>query len=74
MFSETPELKTFKPLFKRKLFSKDQLDSLKNGTLRLLSETGIHFPNQKALEIFSDRGAEVDMKKQPVEIQDIVVF
>ncbi len=34
----------------------------------MLDEVGVHFPSQRALEIFSDHGARVDMHRQIVQI------
>ena len=38
------------------------------GTLEILSEIGVYFPSQKALEIFSDHGANVDWETKIVRI------
>ncbi|NIS69706.1 MAG: hypothetical protein GTO12_12375 [Proteobacteria bacterium] len=68
MHSETPDIVPFTSPLRRELLSKIQLESLKNGTLHLLEEVGIQFPSRKALEIFADHGAHVDMEKQIVRI------
>ena len=41
--------------------------------MHLLEEVGIQFPSKKALEIFSDCGAWVNMEKQIVSIPPDVV-
>ncbi|RLC31578.1 hypothetical protein DRH13_02855, partial [Candidatus Woesebacteria bacterium] len=66
--SETQDIIPFTSPFRKELLSLEQLESLKNGTLYLLEEVGVQFPSQKALEIFADHGAHVDMEKQIVRI------
>jgi trimethylamine--corrinoid protein Co-methyltransferase len=41
---------------------------LKNGTLRLLDEVGVRFPSRRALEIFGQHGARVDVDSAIVRI------
>ncbi|MFC2029965.1 trimethylamine methyltransferase family protein [Chloroflexota bacterium] len=61
MCSETPDIKPFTSPFNVELLTQAQLDTPQDGTLRLLDEVGVHFPSQRALEIFADHGARVDM-------------
>ncbi len=68
MHSETQDIIPFTSPFRKELLSPEQLESLKNGTLYLLEEVGVQFPSQKALDIFADHGAHVDMEKQIVRI------
>ena len=67
-YSETPNIIPFSSPFKGEVLSQSQLKRLKSGTLYLLEEVGIHFPSRRALEIFADNGARVDMQKQIVRI------
>lgn len=73
MYSETPEIKPFNAPVKRKLFSEAQLDILKSSVLRILEEKGIHFPSKRALSIFADHGAQVDIKNEMVKIPPEIV-
>jgi trimethylamine--corrinoid protein Co-methyltransferase len=68
MYSTTPDIIPFTSPFSKALLAPEQIQQLKNGTLHLLAEVGIHFPSTKALEIFADHGARVDMEKQIVRI------
>ena len=68
MYSETPDIIPFTSPFKSELLTQEQLDTLKGGTLRLLDEVGVHFPSRRALEIFADHGAWVDMDTEIVRI------
>jgi trimethylamine--corrinoid protein Co-methyltransferase len=73
MSSKTPDIVPFTSPFRGELLSAAQLQSLKQGTLRLLDEVGIHFPSQEALEIFADHGAKVDWDSQVVRIPSDLV-
>jgi trimethylamine--corrinoid protein Co-methyltransferase len=68
MYSETPDIIPFPTSFKGKVLTQAELETLKGGTLRLLDEVGVHFPSRKALEIFADHGAKVDMDTETVRI------
>jgi trimethylamine--corrinoid protein Co-methyltransferase len=68
MYSETPDIVPFPTSFKSELLTQAELETLKGGTLRLLDEVGVHFPSRKALEIFADHGAKVDMDTEIVRI------
>jgi trimethylamine--corrinoid protein Co-methyltransferase len=74
MHSNTPDIIAFTSPFRNALLSSEHIGKLKSGTLQLLEEVGIHFPSQKALEIFADHGANVDMKKQRVRIPPDLVM
>jgi trimethylamine--corrinoid protein Co-methyltransferase len=54
--------------FKAELLTQAQLETLQGGTLHLLDEVGVHFPSQRALEIFADHGAQVDWETEIVRI------
>jgi trimethylamine--corrinoid protein Co-methyltransferase len=68
MHSKTPDIIPFTSPFKSELLTPAELETLKEGTLRLLDEVGVHFPSRRALEIFSDHGARVDMETELVRI------
>jgi trimethylamine--corrinoid protein Co-methyltransferase len=68
VYSETPDIVPFATSFKAEMLSQAQLKTLQEGTLRLLYEVGVHFPSQRALEIFADHGAQVDWETEIVRI------
>ena len=68
MYSETPDIIPFTSPFKIEVLTQSQIEILKNGTLSLLDKVGVHFPSKKALKIFADHDARVDMEKQIVHI------
>ena len=73
MFSETPDIISISSHHKIDVLSTSELETLKNGTLQLLSEVGVYFPSQKALSIFADHGANVDWDTKIVRIQPDLV-
>ena len=68
MYSETPDIISISSHHKIDVLSTVELETLKNGTLQLLSDVGVYFPSQKALTIFADHGANVDWDSQIVKI------
>ena len=68
MVSKTPDIIAFPSVINHEVLSQSQLDMLKAGTLQVLQEVGVLFPSQKALQLFSDHGADVDWESQIVRI------
>ncbi len=68
MISKTPDIIPVSSPFKSEVLTQTELETLKGKTLKLLDEVGVHFPSRKALEIFSDHGARVDMETEIVQI------
>jgi len=60
MYSKTPDIISITAHHKINVLSPSELQTLKNGTLQLLSEVGVYYPSQEALTIFADNGADVD--------------
>jgi trimethylamine--corrinoid protein Co-methyltransferase len=73
MYSETPDIVPFPTSFKSKLLTQAELETLKDGTLHLLDKVGVHMPSRKALEIFADHGAKVDLETEIVRISPDLV-
>ena len=73
MYSKTPDILPFTSPFKSEVLNQAELETLKEKTMYLLDEVGVLFPSTKALEIFSDHGAQVDMKTGIVRIQPDLV-
>ena len=73
MYSETPDIIPFYSPYTIEILTQSQLETLKNGTLTLLDEVGVHFPSKKALEIFSDHGARIDRDKEIVRLSPDLV-
>lgn len=67
-YSETPDIFSISSHQKINVLSPSELETLKNGTLQLLSEVGVSFPTKKALTIFAEHGADVDWENEIVRI------
>jgi trimethylamine--corrinoid protein Co-methyltransferase len=74
MHSETPDIIPITSSFKPKLLTGSQLETLKQGTLRLLDEVGVHLPSRRALEILADHGAKVEMDTEIVRLPPDLVL
>lgn len=66
MSSRTPDIVPFKSPFGTELLSSAELRSMREATLRLLNEVGVHVPSRKALAIFADHGTRVDWDREVV--------
>ncbi|MEN8245788.1 MAG: trimethylamine methyltransferase family protein [Thermodesulfobacteriota bacterium] len=51
-----------------KALADEELEQLHHATQTVLKETGVRFPSQRALTVFSDAGADVDFTSQIVKI------
>ena len=68
MFSETPPLQPIKPGYHVNILDDGQLGTLKEATLEILEQTGVHCPSEKALGIYAEHGAKVDLTSQIVRM------
>lgn len=57
-----------KPEMKIQTLSRQDLDRLHQATLTVLAETGVRFPSKRALDIFAQAGARVDVQGDIVKI------
>ena len=73
MHSETPNIISISSHHKIEVLSAAELETIKEGTLKLLTDVGVFYPTQKALAIFEDHGADVDWDSQIVRIPPDVV-
>jgi trimethylamine---corrinoid protein Co-methyltransferase len=68
-----PPIEPIRPAFRVQFLSEPQLHALQEATLRILEETGVHFPSDQALSILADNGAQVDAQTQRVRFpRDLV--
>ena len=61
-----PPLEPIHTRHRLQILSPEQLDRMQEATLQVLEETGVYFPSEKALAIFSEHGAIVDHETQVV--------
>ncbi len=63
-----PDIKPIQPKFHLQVLSADQLQAIKSATLHLLEQVGVRFPSEKALAVFAEHGARVDLDSQIVRL------
>jgi trimethylamine--corrinoid protein Co-methyltransferase len=68
MYTETPDIIPFTSPIKGEVLNHAELETLKEKTLYILNEIGVHFPTPKALDIFASHDALVDFESQIVRI------
>ena len=61
-----PPLEPIHTKHRLQYLSSQQLDQMQDATLQVLEETGVYFPSEKALAVFSEHGAIVDHESQIV--------
>jgi trimethylamine--corrinoid protein Co-methyltransferase len=74
MYSETPDIIPMTSPIRIQPLTAAQLETLKGGTLQLLEDVGVHFPSRRALQLFADHGAAVDMHTERVRIRPDLVL
>jgi trimethylamine--corrinoid protein Co-methyltransferase len=68
MSSEPQLIEPIKTSYKLNFLDDQQLEGLQEATLNILENTGVQFPSEKALAIFTEQGANVDHNSQIVKI------
>jgi trimethylamine--corrinoid protein Co-methyltransferase len=67
--TDNPELITpIRPKHRWRILTDEELESLRNATFEILAEIGVHFPLQRALDLFAENGATVDFENQIVKL------
>jgi trimethylamine---corrinoid protein Co-methyltransferase len=56
------------------VLSDDQIAEIKAATLQVLDTVGVHFPSERALEIFAEHGADVDAESHIVRMSPELVL
>ena len=74
MASETPSLQPIVPAYRLRILSDGQLAQFKSATLEILEEVGFHCPSEKALGIYAEHGARVDLESRIVKLPPEVVL
>ncbi len=73
-YTATPELQPIIPSFRLRILEDEQLARLQSATLEILDEVGIHCASKKALAIYADHGAQVDLDRQIVRLPPELVL
>ena len=74
MTADRPALEPIRTDYRLNFLSEEQLDQFQEATLNVLENVGVHFPSERALEIFNQHGAKVDQDSQIVKIPHDLVF
>jgi len=74
MASRTPQIEPIVPAFRIRILSDEQLDKFKSNTFKILEETGFCCPSEKALKIYAEHGAVVDLDTQIVKLPPDVIL
>jgi trimethylamine--corrinoid protein Co-methyltransferase len=67
-------IKPIQPKVRVNVLADEQVAEIRAATLQVLEMTGIHFPSERALRIFSEHGADVDFEKQIVRLSPNLVL
>ncbi|MCJ7661327.1 MAG: trimethylamine methyltransferase family protein, partial [Anaerolineales bacterium] len=67
------EINPIRPKLHLDVLSAGELAAIQAGTLELLERVGVRFPSERALRIFADHGARVDMNNQVVRLSSDLV-
>jgi trimethylamine--corrinoid protein Co-methyltransferase len=68
------DVKPIRPKFRLDVLSAGQLAEIKSATLHVLEHVGVRFPSERALTIFAEHGAEVDIKRKIVRLSPDLVL
>jgi trimethylamine--corrinoid protein Co-methyltransferase len=62
------DIKPIRPKSHQGVLSADELEAIQSATLHVLEHVGVCFPSEKALRIFAEHGAQVDVDGQIVRL------
>jgi trimethylamine--corrinoid protein Co-methyltransferase len=66
--SSKPNIKPIHPRFHLEVLSAAELETIRSATLHILRHVGVHFPSERALRVFAEHGAQVDVDSQIVRL------
>ena len=61
-------IKPIQPELHVEVLTTRQLEQIKSGTFHILETAGVHFPSERALKVFAEHGAQVDVENQIVRL------
>ncbi len=68
------EIKPIRPRLHVEVLDTGQLEAIKSATLQVLEQVGVHFPSERALQVFAEHGARVDRERQIVWLSPELVL
>lgn len=72
--SKVQDIRPIRPKIRLEILDSRQLEAIKSGTLHVLDHVGVRFPSERALSVFSEHGAQVDMESQIVKLSPDMVM
>jgi trimethylamine--corrinoid protein Co-methyltransferase len=72
--SDEARIRPIRPATRLRFLSDAQLELFQGATLKVLAETGIHCPSERALGIYAQSGADVDFEAKIVRMSPEVVL
>lgn len=74
MTGATPQLKPIIPTRRQNVLSNQQLQEIQAATLEILDEVGFYCPSERALSIYAEHGALVDIDNKIVKLPGSLVM
>ena len=74
MTNATPQLKPIIPTRRQNVLSDQQLQEIQAATLEILDEVGFYCPSERALSIYAEHGAQVDIENKIVKLPGSLVM
>lgn len=68
------EIQPIQPRLRLNVLTTEQVAEIRTATLQVLETIGVHFPSERALDIFADHGAQVDDERQIVRLDSDLVL
>jgi trimethylamine--corrinoid protein Co-methyltransferase len=62
------KIEPIRPSFRLEVLTPGQIQQIQSATLHVLEHVGVHFPSQRALQVFAEHGAQVDGESQVVRM------
>jgi trimethylamine--corrinoid protein Co-methyltransferase len=69
-----PDIQPIRSRLHLEVLSPAELAEIKSATLDILQNIGVRFPSRRALQIFNDRGAQVDEDSAVVKLSPDLVL
>jgi len=73
MYDRKASIEPVKSKLKVEILDEGEIENIFDTALKILEETGMFLPHQRALQLYSDAGAKVDFRNQIVKIPHDVV-
>jgi len=62
------DIKPIRPKYHLEVLNTDELKTIQAATLQILEQVGVRFPSDRALNIFAEHGAQVDLENHIVKL------